>query len=182
MFDSYITAQMCKLDTTDSELRINFAMKSRTLNGQLDEVNFLLRFSIHDGMDAGTDPLDTHTIQYKHITWRTCIRRQTYHFSVILLQCLLPTVPTAFSALTLLVGRHEEHPSCKKLSGGVLAWLCVCLERGADLHMAQPMPLPLTVSCFSKIQIGFTFLVQAHPGCPRQRVVKRLCVCICFND
>ena len=39
-----------------------------------------------------------------------------------------------------------------------------CLERGADLHMAQLMPLPLTVSCFSKIQIGFTFLVPAHLG------------------
>jgi len=36
----------------------------------------------------------------------------------------------------------------------------------ADLHMAQLMPLPLTVSCFSKIQIGFTFLVLAHPGSP----------------
>ena len=42
----------------------------------------------------------------------------------------------------------------------------VCLERGADLHMAQLMPLPLTVSCFSKIQIGFIFLVLAHPGGP----------------
>ena len=39
-----------------------------------------------------------------------------------------------------------------------------CLERGADLHIAQLMPLSLTVSCFSKIQIGFTFLVLAHPG------------------
>jgi len=38
----------------------------------------------------------------------------------------------------------------------------ICLERGADLHMAQLMPLPLIVSCFSKIQIGFTFLVPAH--------------------
>jgi len=43
------------------------------------------------------------------------------------------------------------------------------------LHMAQLMPLPLTVSCFSKIQIGFTFLVPAHPGSPGQRVVKRVC-------
>jgi len=42
----------------------------------------------------------------------------------------------------------------------------ICLERGADLHMAQLMPLPLTVSCFSKIQIGFTSLVSAHPGSP----------------
>jgi len=38
--------------------------------------------------------------------------------------------------------------------------------------MAQLMPLPLTVSCFSKIQIGFTFLVPAHPGSPGQRAVK----------
>jgi len=53
----------------------------------------------------------------------------------------------------------------------------ICLERGADLHMVQPMPLPLTVSCFTKIQIGFTFLVPAHPGSPGQRAVKRVYVC-----
>ena len=55
----------------------------------------------------------------------------------------------AFSALTLLVGRQEGHPACKTEwwgAGGV-----ICLERGADLHTAQLMPLPLTVSCFSKI-------------------------------
>jgi len=76
----------------------------------------------------------------------------------------------------LLVGRHEGHAACKKLSGGVLAWLS--LERGADLHMAQLMPLPLTLSCFSKIQIGFTILVLAHLGSPGQRAVKRVCVCV----
>jgi len=54
----------------------------------------------------------------------------------------------------------------------------ICLEQGADLHMAQLMPLPFTVSCFSKIQIGFNFLVPAHPGSPGQRAVKRVCVCI----
>jgi len=43
--------------------------------------------------------------------------------------------------------------------------------------MAQLMPLPLTVSCFSKIQIGFTFLVPAHLGSPGQRAIKRVCVC-----
>jgi len=61
------------------------------------------------------------------------------------------------SALTLLVGRQEGHPACKKTE----RWgtgVVICLERGADLHMAQLMPLPLTVSCFSEIQIGFTFL------------------------
>jgi len=52
-------------------------------------------------------------------------------------------------------------------------------EGGADLHMAQLMPLPLTVSCFSKIQIGFTFLVPAYPDSPGQRAVKRVCVCVC---
>ena len=57
--------------------------------------------------------------------------------------------------------------------------MIICLERGADLHMAQLMPLPHTVSCFSKIQIGFTFLLPAHPGSPGQRAVKRVCVCVC---
>ena len=54
--------------------------------------------------------------------------------------------------------------------------MVICLEQGADLHMAQLMPLPLTVSCFSKIQIGSTFLVPAHLGSPRQVAVKRVCV------
>ena len=59
--------------------------------------------------------------------------------------------------------------------------MVICLERGAELHMAQWIPLPLTVSCFSKIQIGFTFQVPAHPGSPGQRAVKRVCVCVCVS-
>ena len=47
--------------------------------------------------------------------------------------------------------------------------------------MAQLMPLPLTVSCFSKIQIGFTFVVSAHLGSPGKRAVKRVCVCVCVT-
>ena len=58
----------------------------------------------------------------------------------------------------------------------------ICLERGVDLHMAQLMPLPLTVSCFSKIQIGFTFLVPAHLGSPGKRAVKCVCVCVCMHQ
>ena len=58
--------------------------------------------------------------------------------------------------------------------------MLICLERGADLHMAQLMPLPLAVSCFSKTQIGFTFLVPAHPGSPGQRAVKRVRVIVSF--
>ena len=87
------------------------------------------------------------------------------------LQCFV-----AFSALTLLVGRQEGHPACKKLSGEVLAWLSVWSK--VQTCMAQLMPLPLTVSCFSKIQIGFAFLVPAHPDSPGQRAVKRVCVAL----
>ena len=77
----------------------------------------------------------------------------------------------AFGALILLVGRQEGHPAW---GAGVV----ICVERGADLHMAQMMPLPLTVSCFSKIQFGFTFLVLAHLGSSGKRVVKLVCVCM----
>jgi len=82
----------------------------------------------------------------------------------------------AFSALTLLVGRQEGHPVCKKpWHWGV--GVVICLERGADLHMSQLMPLPLTVSCFSKIQIGFTFLVLAYPGRPEKGPLNG---CLCY--
>ena len=54
--------------------------------------------------------------------------------------------------------------------------MVICLEQGAGLHIAQLTPLPLTGSCFGKIQIGFTFLVPAHPGSPGQRAVKLVCV------
>ena len=82
---------------------------------------------------------------------------------------------SAFSALTL-DGRKGIRPVKKNKVVG--CWRG-CLEQGADLHTAQLMPLPLTVSRFSKIQIGFTFLVPAHSGSPGQRAVKRVCVCVC---
>jgi len=100
----------------------------------------------------------------------------------------------AFSALTLLVGWQEGHLACKKQEWWG-AGMDVCLEQGVNLHMAQLMPLPLTVSCFSKIQIGFTFLVPAHPGSPGKgllngcvyfagTVVNRQCfyACCCQQD
>jgi len=55
--------------------------------------------------------------------------------------------------------------------------MVICLKQGTDLHMAQLMPLPLTVSCFSKIQIGFISLVPANPGSPGQ---KNWCVCVAY--
>jgi len=77
--------------------------------------------------------------------------------SFYLFTCLFILLGLAFSALMLLVGRQKGHPACKKLSGGVL---------------------PLTVSCFSKIQIGFTFLVPAHLGNPEKGPLNG-CVCVC---
>jgi len=92
---------------------------------------------------------------------------------------------TIISALMLLVGRQEEHLAVKKLSGGKLAWLC--MGQGADLHMAQLMPLPLTISCSSKSRLVLTFLVlpfwcrlswvvpdKIHEG---HKTVE--CVCVC---
>ena len=57
--------------------------------------------------------------------------------------------------------------------------MVICLERGVDLHVAQLMPLSLTVSCFSKIQIVFTFLAPADLGSPGQAAVKWVCVYVC---
>jgi len=57
---------------------------------------------------------------------------------------------------TLLVGRQEGHSACKKLSGGMLAWLSAW---GADLHIAQQMPLPLNISCSSKSRLVLTLVL-----------------------
>ena len=85
---------------------------------------------------------------------------------------------TASSALSLLFDWQEGHLAFKK-NWVVGCWHDICLDQGADLHKAQLMPLPLTVSCFSKIQIGFIFFVPAHLGSPRKRAVKCVCVCVC---
>jgi len=85
----------------------------------------------------------------------------------------------AFSALTLLVGRQEGHPACKKLSARVLAWLFVWSDVQICIWPSCCHCHSLSLSCFSKIQIGFTFLVPAHLGSPGQRAVKRVCVCVC---
>jgi len=87
---------------------------------------------------------------------------------------------TYFKVWFPLAGRQEGHPACKKTEWWV-AGMVICLEQGADLHMAQLLPLPLTVSCFSEIQIGFTFLVPAHLGSPGKKAVKRMCVCVCVS-
>ena len=78
----------------------------------------------------------------------------------------------AFSALTLLVGRQEGHAARKKLSGEVLAWLSVWSEVQTCICPADATATHCT------IQIGFTFLVPAHPGRPGKRPLNG-CVCVC---
>jgi len=80
-----------------------------------------------------------------------------------------------FDAVGCAAGRASGLYKTEWWGAGVL----ICLERGADLHMVQLMPLPLTVYCFSKIQTGFTFLVPASPCIPGQRAVKQVCMCVC---
>ena len=75
----------------------------------------------------------------------------------------------------------EGNPACKKLSGGVLAWLSVWSEVQTCIWPSGCHALPLTVSCFSKIQIGFTFLVPDHLGSYGKRAVKRVYVCQSIN-
>jgi len=86
--------------------------------------------------------------------------------------------------LTLLVGRQEGHPACKKQSGGMLVWLSAW---GADLHIAQQMPLPLTISCSSKSRLVLTFLVlhfwylmtRVDPDIFQTSSKMVVCVCVC---
>jgi len=79
-----------------------------------------------------------------------------------------------------MVGQQEGHPACKKTEWWG-AGVVICLERCADLDMAQLMPLPLTVSCFSKIQIGFTFLVYRLTWVVSDKGPLNGCVCVCYH-
>jgi len=75
----------------------------------------------------------------------------------------------------MLFGRQEGHPACKKLEWWG-AGVVFCQERGADLHTAQLMPLPLTVSCFSKIQIGLPFWYWLTRVVPEKGPLNEVCV------
>ena len=86
---------------------------------------------------------------------------------------------SVFSALTLLVGQQEGHPACKN-------WVVVCLGQDVDLHVAQLMPLPITISCSSKsrsVLPSWFYLFGAGSSgqswTKSKRAVKRLCVCVC---
>jgi len=99
---------------------------------------------------------------------------------------VLPKNPTPSSALLAsaiqaMLCRPPTPPKINPSYGLVVAGVVVCLEQGADLHTAQLMPLLHTVSCFRKIQIGFTFLVPAYVGSPGKRAAKRACVCVAIK-
>ena len=105
-------------------------------------------------------------------SWNPCNSLKVMIFGYF--QCiLLPSVLWR----CWLGGRKGIRPVKNRVVG---CWRSICLEQGADLHMAQLMPLPLNVSCCSKIQIGFTFLVPAQLGSTGKRAVKRVCVCVCL--
>ena len=71
----------------------------------------------------------------------------------------------AFSALTVLAGRQEEHPACKKLSDVLLTWLSVWSEVRMICVRSSWCHCHHIISCYIEIQIGVTFLVPAYPGC-----------------
>ena len=101
-----------------------------------------------------------------------CVRFTTTHTAINYTILCYVVLHCAFSALTLLVGQQEGHSACKK-------WVVGCWRgclSGARCRLAYGPAdaTPLTVSCSSKIQIGFTFLVPAYPGCPGKEAVKWL--------
>ena len=121
-------------------------------------------------------------VTIQHWTWLSLRAGPGARNSTVILDIV--DRPLIFAAVSVLVyctvlwrcwlgGRKGTRPVKTEWWG---AGVVICLERGADLHTAQLMPLPPTVSCFSKIQTGFTFLVPAHLGSPGQRAVKWVCV------
>jgi len=109
--------------------------------------------------------------------WLIAARQQDISFKPVHFVIIIFTMEhlQCFDAVGWAAGR----------ASGLGAGMVVCLGRGADLHMAQLMPLTLTVFCFSKIQIGFTFLVPAHPSNPRQSpegCEMDVCVCLYYGS
>jgi len=82
------------------------------------------------------------------------------------------------SALTLLVGWQEGHPACKKLSGGVLAWLSVWSEVQTCTWSSWCHCHSLSLASV-KSTLVLPFLVPAHLGTHGKRSFKRVCLCVC---
>jgi len=120
----------------------------------------------------GTQHVNLHTVETNNSTVLPCTK-QAMHSNALLTLNYYP-----FSALTLLVGRQEGHPACKKLSGRLLAWLSVWREVQTCIWPSWCHCHSLSLAPVKSIQIGFTSLVPAHPGSPRKRAVKQVCVCV----
>jgi len=104
-------------------------------------------------------------------TWQSFFLKVTLYFYILYIIYFY-----AFSALTLLVGQQEGHPACKNLSGGVLAWLCVWSEMQTCIWPSWCYCHSLSLASVKSRSV-LPFLVPAHPGSPRRRAVKRMCVC-----
>ena len=122
-------------------------------------------------------PSTNQQVNWKYID-NINIKTNVNHPFLLLMAKNMTTVNTdclqCFDTVGLAAGRAFGLSRTEWWAAGMV----ICLEHGADLHKAQLMPLPLTVSCFSKIQIGFTFLVPAHLGSPGKRAIKQVCVCV----
>jgi len=85
-----------------------------------------------------------------------------------------------FSALTLLVGRQEGHPACKKTERWGVG-MVICLERGADLHMAQLIPLPSLSLASVKSRSVLPFWYRLTRVVPDKGPLNSVCVCVCVR-
>jgi len=108
----------------------------------------------------------------RRVYWEQNCTYNNYRFCIVYLW--LPSVLWH----CWLGGRKGIRPVKTEWWGSGQPGVVVSLEHGADLHMAQLMPLPVTVSCFSKIQIGFISLVPAHLGNPGKGPLNG---CACVN-
>jgi len=106
------------------------------------------------------------------LSWLRDVHKSTFTSMTLKHRVLRDAVSIAFSALTLLVGCHEEHPACKIEWWG--AGVVICLQRRTnDLHMVYCHSI---ISCFIKIQNGLTFLVPAYPVAAKWQSVSRICL------
>ena len=80
------------------------------------------------------------------------------------------------SALTLLVGRQEGHPACKKLSSGVLVWLSAWSEVQTCIWTSRCYCHSLSLASV-KSRLVLPFWYRLTWGSPGKRAVKRVCVC-----
>ena len=166
--------------TTSHNRRQEFLCTTQTLAACLEIylhglVSFVIVISVHAQHYNYRKVQSLQTLQSKLKTmpqrWTIC----QDNASALFLFCWVPSVPWR-----CWLGGRKGIPSVKNWVVG--CWRGYLSGARCRLHVAQLMPLPLTVSCFSKIQLGFTFLVPAHLGSLGQRAVKRACVCVVWAD